>query len=73
MAGSKLGGKKAAVINLANDPDFYKKIGKIGGQNGNTGGFASDEIGKDGLTGRERASLVGRKGGTISRRRKVIH
>jgi len=63
MAGSKLGGKKAAVINLANDPDFYKKIGKIGGQNGTTGGFYAN---------RKLASEAGRKGGTISKRRKVV-
>ena len=33
------------------------------------GGFASDEVGKDGLTGRQRASLVGAIGGFRSRRR----
>lgn len=27
----QLGGKKAAAKNLAKDPDFYKKIGKLGG------------------------------------------
>lgn len=33
------------------------------------GGFASDKVGKDGLTGRQRASLVGAIGGFRSRRR----
>ena len=40
-----------------------------GGKNGNTGGYASDVVGKDGLTGLERAVIAGRKGGTISRRK----
>lgn len=31
MAGTKLGGQKAAAKNLANDPDFYTKIGAKGG------------------------------------------
>ena len=39
MAGSKLGGIKAREKILARDPDFYKRIGQRGGQNGNTGGF----------------------------------
>lgn len=70
MAGSSIGGKKTALKNLARDPDFYKKIGRIGGRNGTTGGFASDLVGEDGLTGLERAKIAGRKGGTISRRGK---
>lgn len=44
--------------------------GKVGGKNGNTGGFASDIVGNDGLTGYQRAKVAGRKGGTISRRGK---
>lgn len=68
MAGTKIGGMKARDKNLARDPDFYKKAGRKGGLNGNTGGFASDLIGEDGLTGLERAKIAGRKGGTISRR-----
>lgn len=53
-------------------PDFYKRIGAKGGANGKgpgyKGGFASNEVGEDGLTGRERAKLAGAKGGAISRR-----
>lgn len=71
-AGTKIGGQRAAEKNLANDPDFYKKIGKIGGKNGNIGGFKSDKVGKDGLTGYERAVVVRSKGGTVSRRRPKI-
>jgi len=48
--------------------DYYAKIGARGGANGTTGGFASELVGKDGLTGRERARRWGIVGGTISRR-----
>jgi uncharacterized protein len=56
-----LGGKKAAKKNLANDPDFYRKIGAMGGKKGTTGGFAAN---------RELASRAGRIGGMVSRRTK---
>lgn len=72
MAGTRLGGQKAAAKNLARDPLFYKKNGAKGGRNGNTGGFASDIKGIDGLTGQERARIAGAKGGRISKRRKPI-
>lgn len=53
-------------------PDFYKRIGSKGGANGKgpgyKGGFASNEVGEDGLTGRERAKLAGAVGGKRSRR-----
>lgn len=72
MAGTKAGGLKAKLRNLEKDPDFYKNIGRKGGKNGHTGGFASMSVGKDGLTGSERASLVGQRGGRISKRGKAI-
>ena len=72
MAGNRAVGLKAAQKNKALDPDFYREIGRIGGASGNTGGFASDKIGQDGLTGRERARIVGAKGGRISKRRKSL-
>lgn len=62
MAGTKEGGVKAAQKNLQRDPDFYAKIGRKGGQNGRTGGFAANP---------ELARIAGAKGGTISRRRKT--
>ena len=68
MAGTLAGGAKARDKNLARDPDFYKKIGAKGGRNSDTGGFATKAIGKDGMTGPERASVAGYKGGVISRR-----
>ena len=61
MAGTKIGGLKAAAKNLANDPEFYKKIGAKGGRLGRTGGFAANP---------ELARIAGAKGGRISRRKK---
>lgn len=69
MAGTHDGGKAAANTNKAKyGADFYARIGAIGGKKGHTGGFASNIIGNDGLTGRERARVAGAKGGLISRR-----
>lgn len=59
MAGTIIGGKKAAAKNIANDPLFYKKIGAKGGRSGHTGGFAANP---------ELARIAGRKGGRISRK-----
>lgn len=71
MAGTKAGGKKAAQTNITKyGKDFYRNLGRIGGRNSTTGGFADPNPGKDGLTGPERAKYYGRIGGTISRRGK---
>ena len=60
MSGTKIGGLKTAATNkLRHGDDFYKRIGKIGGQNGHTGGFAANP---------ELAKIAGAKGGSISRR-----
>lgn len=62
MAGTKKGGVKAAETNKERyGSDFYKKIGKVGGQKSTTGGFAANP---------ELAREAGRKGGKKSRRRK---
>lgn len=72
MAGTIEGGKKAATTNQTKyGPDFYARIGSIGGRKGKTGGFASDKVGADGLTGRERARKAGYLGGRKSRRTKM--
>ena len=69
MAGTLEGGLKAKETNYQkHGSDFYRRIGAIGGRNGNTGGFASDKVGKDGLTGRQRARLVGKEGGRKGKR-----
>ena len=63
MVGTKAGGIKAAKTNLEkHGADFYKRIGKKGGQNGHTGGFAANPA---------LARVVGAKGGRISRRGKA--
>lgn len=49
--------------------NFFREIGRKGGLVCTpNGGFASDKVGADGLTGRQRARIAGKKGGAISRR-----
>jgi general stress protein YciG len=63
MAGTKVGGLKAARTNLKkHGNDFYAKIGAKGGRNGHTGGFASNLA---------LARVAGRKGGRISTRKGI--
>ena len=60
MAGTKAGGQKAAVTNKAKyGPDFYARIGRKGGRNGHTGGFAANP---------ELARIAGAIGGRKSKR-----
>lgn len=60
MPGTPKGGKKAATTNIAKyGPDFYREIGRKGGRNGHTGGFAANPI---------LAKIAGAKGGRISKR-----
>ena len=69
MSGTPEGGKKARATNLKiYGADFYSRIGRIGGRNGHNGGFASEKVGTDGLTGAERARIAGAKGGRNSSR-----
>lgn len=69
MAGTKIGAAKAKETNIARyGSGYYKRIGAIGGRVGTHKGFASEEVGSDGLTGRQRASKVGAIGGAKSRR-----
>ena len=71
MAGTEMGGHKAAVtIRQRHGRDFYARIGRMGGQKSRRGGFASNKVGNDGLTGVERAKLAGALGGARSRRSK---
>jgi general stress protein YciG len=60
MSGTRMGGMKAASKNIASNPNFYRDIGRKGGRNGHTGGFAANH---------ELARIAGSKGGTISKRR----
>ena len=74
MTGTLAGGQKAAQTNLKkHGKDFYKRIGMKGGTNSHSGGFASQRVGKDGLTGSERAKIAGRKGGKKSKRGAAKH
>lgn len=60
MPGTKIGGQRAAKTNKErHGDDFYHRIGKKGGRNGNTGGFYANP---------ELAKRAGAKGGAISRR-----
>ena len=69
MSGTKAGAMKAAATTKTKyGKDFYRNAGRKGGANGHTGGFASDKVGSDGLTGHQRARIVGAIGGSISRR-----
>ena len=55
--------------------ELHKKMQEIGYKGGSSGkgpgykgGFASDRVGEDGLTGRERSIICGRIGGQKSKR-----
>lgn len=62
MAQTKDGAKLAAqTLRQKYGEDYYKKIGKMGGKAGTTGGFYAN---------RDLASQAGAKGGRISRRGK---
>lgn len=60
MSGTKIGGVKAAITNKEkHGKDFYARIGRKGGKNDHTGGFAANV---------ELAREAGRKGGKKSKR-----
>lgn len=63
MSGTKVGGKKAAMTNKRlYGNDFYKELGRKGGKNGHTGGFAANP---------DLARIAGAKGGRTSKRGKA--
>lgn len=70
MSGTIAGGKLAAKTNKQrHGEDFFKTIGRKGGLVHSNGGFASLKVGKDGLTGPERAKKYGAVGGRKSKKR----
>lgn len=74
MTGTLTGGKKAARKCIEKfGKDYYKNIGRIGGSNSCRGGFASEKVGKDGLTGTQRAKIAGAIGGRNGRRGPAKH
>lgn len=64
MGNNKIGGTKSRDKNLARDPDFYRKIGRIGGskKTDKPKGFAADH---------ERARIAGARGGRKSSRKGI--
>ncbi len=61
MAGTRVGGRKAAETNKKRyGMDFYEKIGQKGGKISRGGGFAKNP---------ELARVAGRRGGLRSRRK----
>jgi len=69
MSGTRAGGLRASeTTKELHGDDFYKKVGALGGKK-SRGGFGTQTVGRDGLTGSERARIAGAKGGAISRRR----
>lgn len=65
MAGTKAGGKQAAKTNKQKyGPDFYRKIGALGGSKTGRKGFALNP---------ELARIAGAQGGRISRRRPSVN
>jgi len=72
MSQTKAGAAKAReTLYKKYGKDFYGRIGGLGGlTTGVPKGFASEKVGADGLTGKERAAIAGAKGGSISKRTK---
>lgn len=64
MAGTKIGGAKAALTNkIRHGENFYEGIGRAGGRKSRGGGFAKNpQLARD----------AGRKGGSSVKRRKTI-
>lgn len=73
MSNTKAGGRKAQQTLLKKFGskeavhEYYQSIGRMGGKKSKGTGFALDQVGSDGLTGRQRARIAGRKGGQVSR------
>ena len=64
MSNTTAGGKKVAETNLAKDPDYYKKLGALGGRAKVPKGFAC-------MTPEKRRK-AGAAAGRISRRNKNV-
>lgn len=80
MSGTKLGAQRARETMLKKlgkeqYDAFHKRIGAKGGRNGRgpnyAGGFSSQGVDSNGLTGSERARVAGRKGGLKSTRKGI--
>jgi len=72
VSGTRAGGLRAAEKNLKKDPNFYKKIGAIGGANGKTGGFAArTHCACEAFNWQPHitAQCIGKRGGRVSKRK----
>lgn len=77
MTGTKAGFAKAKATMIAKWGEegyleHFRKMGAKGGAASSKGGFASLQVGADGLTGRERSVVCGRIGGRKSKRGKKV-
>lgn len=76
--GTRIGYEKAkqTILKRKGSPEavhaWRQEIGRLGGEKSRSGGFASDKLGPDGLTGKERAKLAGAKGGKAKYRRRHV-
>ena len=69
MSGSREGQLRGArTRRIKYGEDHFRKQCQKAGRTPTTGGFKDKKVGKDGLTGRERASIAGRKGGTMTQK-----
>lgn len=65
MPGTKAGGAKLAkILKEKYGDDYFAKIGKL--SKTSKGGFASEKIGKDGMTGKERSRYYANKQKEVS-------
>ena len=69
MSGNRAGGLKAAKTNKDRyGDDFFKNIGTLGGKASMGSGFGLMKVGRDGLTGPQRAKKWGAVGGALSKK-----
>ena len=72
--GTKESAKKATQTLLERDPDYFKRLGALGGRKSRGGGFAYDgrtklqKLLRRPTVGQKKAKTAGAKGGSISRR-----
>ena len=62
MGGTQEGNRKIRDKLLAQDPEYFSKLGSKGGKayHSKPQGFGSEKVDKNGLTGSERARLAGK-------------
>lgn len=73
MTGTSEGAKKGALkLKATYGEDYYSKIGSKGGSYQGPKGFGTTKVGEDGLTGRERAAIAGKKSIPFSKMDKKV-